>query len=204
MNKKEHWENIYKNKAMTEVGWFEPSPELPLTYIQKNEIGVDKKIIDIGGGDSLWTEQLLEKGYNQITVMDISPSVIQRAKVRMGTKKADKITWIVQDILDFQSLEKYDFWYDRAAFHFLTEVSEIAKYVEIAASHMNIEGTLVVGTFSIDGPTKCSGIAIKQYDEKTLEEAFLNHFDKVNCTRVDHQTPSGSTQNFVFCEFKRK
>jgi hypothetical protein len=109
----------------------------------------------------------------------------------------------VADAAAFIPTEKYDFWHDRAAFHFLTEEQEISKYLETAQQNINPMGVLLIGTFSEQGPLKCSGIAIKQYSETSMSNRLNKFFDKIKCIQVDHQTPGNTIQNFVFCSFRK-
>lgn len=201
-DREKHWENIYKTKQLHEVSWFQPTPETALNFIKQFKVPTTAKIIDIGGGDGFLVDHLLRLGYTDLTVLDISATAIEKAKQRLGAD-AKKVKWIVEDITTFKPTEKYHFWYDRAAFHFLTQEQEILKYIETAHQYLNDEGILVIGTFSKQGPTKCSGIAIKQYSETSMTNQFKNHFEKINCLTVDHPTPSGSLQNFTFCSFNK-
>jgi 2-polyprenyl-3-methyl-5-hydroxy-6-metoxy-1,4-benzoquinol methylase len=200
--RKKHWENIYQTKALHEVSWFQSTPETSLEFFRQLNIATTAKVIDIGGGDSFLVDHLIELGYQDVSVLDISSAAIERAKQRLGDK-ARKVKWIVADAAAFVPTEHYDFWHDRAAFHFLTEEQEISSYLEIARKHINPGGTMVIGTFSEQGPKKCSGIAIKQYSETTLTNRFQSFFEKIKCIEVEHQTPFNTIQNFVFCSFKR-
>lgn len=199
-NRKSHWENIYESKPLENVSWYQPHPETSLNFVRDFNLPKTAKIIDIGGGDSFFVDHLLDLGYEDVTVLDISNAAIQRAKERLGTK-ANSVKWIVSDILDFKPTGQYDFWHDRAAFHFLTEIQEIDNYIAIAAKAIVENGILVVGTFSESGPTKCSGIGIKQYSEKTMTEQLQPLYRKEKCIHVDHKTPFDTIQNFVFCSF---
>lgn len=201
-NRHLHWENIYRTKQPNEVGWFQSSPLTSLEFLKEFNIPVSAKIIDIGGGDSLLVDHLLNLGYKDITVLDISETAIERAKKRLG-EDAGKVKWIVSDITNFHPEEMYDFWHDRAAFHFLTDENEIATYIETVANNLNPNGVLVIGTFSEKGPEKCSGIPIKQYSELTLAERLKNYFTKIKCIYVDHVTPFDTIQQFVFCSFRK-
>ena len=160
------------------------------------------KVIDIGGGDSLLVDNLLDLGYQDITVLDISAAALERAKQRLGVR-ANMVKWIVADAATFKPIEKYDFWHDRAAFHFLTEEKEISDYLNTARQSINPSGVLVLGTFSEQGPKKCSGIEIKQYTETTMTNRLKDFFEKIKCITIDHKTPFNTIQNFVFCSFRK-
>ena len=201
-NLKDHWETIYKTKQPNEVSWTQDVPEISLEFIRKFNISKSAKIIDIGGGDSKLVDFLLDAGFINLTVLDISESAIQRAKTRLGVN-AERVNWIVCDILDFETSEAYDVWHDRAAFHFQTDEQKIEKYLSIVKKSVN--GMIIIGTFSVDGPKKCSGLEIKQYDEGGMKEKFeKSDFKNVECKREDHITPAGAIQNFVFCSFMKQ
>ena len=198
----EHWDKIYASTALNEVGWYQKVPETSLTFINELNLAKDAAIIDIGGGDSYLAPTLLELGYTDITVLDLSAKAIERAQERLGTN-ANKINWIVGDITDFKPTRKYDCWHDRAAFHFLLEASEINKYVEIAAEAINAKGQMIIGTFSVNGPNTCSGLKVSQYSKETLDQTFKNYFDLKKVINPIHMTPGGSKQQFVFCCFEK-
>ncbi|MDX8338687.1 class I SAM-dependent methyltransferase [Draconibacterium sp. IB214405] len=202
MDRKKHWEEIYKSKNTTQVSWFQASPTTSLQFVKEFELPKTARIIDVGGGDSLMVDRLLEMGYGNITVLDISETAINKAQQRLG-EKARTVKWIVADAAEFQPSETYDFWHDRAAFHFLTDKQEISSYVDTIRSYVKPGGYLVLGTFSEQGPTKCSGIEIKQYSETTMTSLLTDFFNKIRCITVDHKTPFNTLQNFVFCSFRR-
>lgn len=201
VDSKEHWETIYKTKQPNEVSWTQEVPVVSLAFIHQFNIPKTAKIIDIGGGDSNLVDFLLAAGYTNISVLDISEAAILRAKERLGAN-ASEVNWIVCDILDFRPKEKYDVWHDRAAFHFQTDTSKIDTYLNIVKNA--VDGMVIIGTFSTDGPTKCSGLEIQQYDEDGMKAKFeKSDFKNLECKREDHITPSGAVQNFVFCSFMR-
>lgn len=202
LNRKQHWENVYQTKELNEVSWFQPIPETSLYFFDQFKVPTTAKVIDIGGGDSFLVDHLLDLGYQDVSVLDISETAIKRAKKRLG-KQAKKVKWIIADAATFKPTEKYDFWHDRAAFHFLTDEHEISNYIETAQQNINPKGILVMGTFSEHGPEKCSGIKIKQYSEITLTERLKTFFEKIKCISVDHQTPFNTIQKFVFCSFRK-
>lgn len=201
-DRKKHWENIYQTKELKDVSWFQPTPEISLKFLNELNVLKTAKIIDIGGGDSFFVDHLLNLGYHDITVLDISEVAIERAKQRLGDK-GQNVKWIVMDMVDFIPTERYDLWHDRAAFHFLTEESDIAKYLKTAYESISASGVLVIGTFSEYGPKKCSGIEIKQYSKTTLTNTLSYFFEKIKCVTIDHITPSDTVQNFIFCSFKK-
>ena len=202
MSRKAHWENVFKTKSLNEVSWYEVVPETSLSFFKASNISKSAKIIDIGGGDSFLVDHLLKLGFKDITVLDISEAALNRAKKRLKDQ-SKKVKWIVADVADFSPPENYDFWHDRAAFHFLTDEQSISNYVETVQKHLNKDGHLVIGAFSENGPKKCSGLEIKQYSETTMTNQFKTYFDKIRCLNIDHITPFDTNQNFVFCWFKK-
>jgi ubiquinone/menaquinone biosynthesis C-methylase UbiE len=201
-DRKKHWETIYQTKELKDVSWFQPTPETSLNFLKQFNIPTTAKIIDIGGGDSFLVDNLLNLGYQDITVLDISAAALDKAKQRLGNR-ADKIKWIVADAATFKPTEKYDFWHDRAAFHFLTQELEIENYLSTVQKSIHQTGILVLGTFSEQGPKKCSGIDIKQYSETTMTNLLTRFFEKIKCIKVDHKTPSDTIQSFIFCSFRK-
>jgi SAM-dependent methyltransferase len=199
---REHWESIYRTKSPEEVSWTQETPEASLDFIHRFRIRKDARIIDIGGGDSKLVDHLLAEGYTDLTVLDISAAAIERARTRLGPD-ARRVKWIVCDILDFKPELPYDVWHDRAAFHFQTNRESIEAYLDIVRH--SVSGIVILGTFSTDGPTKCSGLEVKQYDEFTMKQLFeANAFRNIECKREDHITPAGVVQNFLFCSFMKQ
>lgn len=198
--KKSHWEKVYTTKAAHEVSWTQKVPETSLGLINNLQLDKSASIIDVGGGDSLLVDFLLAQGYQNITVLDISEAALERAKKRLGDQ-AGLVKWLVSDITDFAPAESYDVWHDRATFHFLTTAAQIEKYIAIAKGC--VRGYLTIGTFSKNGPEKCSGLEIKQYSEEQLEQQFSESFQKLQGITEDHMTPFNTVQNFIFCSFKR-
>lgn len=202
-SKKEHWEKVFEMKAEDEVSWFQPYPKTSVEFFELFNLPIEANIIDIGAGDGHLVDVFLEKGYQNIYVLDIASKALDRAKKRLGSK-ADLVTWIVSDVTDFKPEVKFDFWHDRAAFHFLTTEVQVEKYISIAKDAINEGGYLVLGTFSDKGPTKCSGLEIKQYNEASMSAQFEKYFERIKCIEEDHTTPFNTIQNFLFCSFRRK
>lgn len=198
---KQHWETIYQTKKTEQMSWTQVVPQTSFDLIQSFSVPKTASIIDIGGGDSKLVDILLEDGYTNITVLDISANALERAKVRLG-EDADKVVWIESDILDFQPDSTYDVWHDRATFHFLTTEEQIQSYTSLAKNAAS--NFLAVGTFAEGGPTKCSGLKIKQYSKTSLPATFDSAFDSLYCSSHNHRTPFFTVQKFVFCGFRRK
>jgi cyclopropane fatty-acyl-phospholipid synthase-like methyltransferase len=201
-NTKKHWENIYATKASDQVSWTQAIPTTSLEMLHNFKVEKDVPIIDVGGGESRFVDFLIDQGYSDITVLDISEQALQHTQQRLA-EKASGVTWIVADITTFKPTRQYQVWHDRATFHFLTAEEQVARYIEIASQAIPQQGYMAIGTFSDKGPTKCSGLNIKQYSEDSLNHVLMNHFKKIRCTTEDHITPFQTIQNFLFCSFKR-
>lgn len=201
--KKQHWETVFTTKAENEVSWYQKEPQTSIQLIQACKVPKDAKIIDIGGGDSYLIDSLLDLGYTNLYLLDISDAAIERAKIRLGDK-AKNVTFIVSDSLHFQSDEKFDVWHDRASFHFFTDVNDIALYRKNVKTNTNQNAHFIIGTFSEEGPLKCSGLPITQYTVEKMEAVFGDDFELENCFTEDHQTPFETVQNFIFCSFRKK
>jgi SAM-dependent methyltransferase len=199
-SKKHHWEYVYETKNPDQVSWTQQVPKTSLDFITSFGLTKMSKIIDIGGGDSKLVDYLLDEGFENITVLDISAKALEKAQARLGDK-AQKVNWIVSDITEFEPNTTFDIWHDRATFHFLTTEEQVSKYLSTARK--SVSGYLTIGTFSENGPTKCSGLDIKQYTEASLTKELNNGFDKIRCVTEDHLTPFNTTQNFLFCSFKK-
>jgi 2-polyprenyl-3-methyl-5-hydroxy-6-metoxy-1,4-benzoquinol methylase len=203
MDNKAHWENVFSTKVSTEVSWFQEYPTTSMDFLELFSLPLDANIIDIGGGDSHLVDALLEKGYQNIWVLDISAAALDRAKQRLG-EKANLVNWVVTDVTEFRPTVKFDFWHDRAAFHFLTNEDSVSKYVAIAENSISEKGYLVLGTFSENGPEKCSGLQIQQYTETSMSNRFEIGFERIKCITENHTTPFNTIQNFLFCSFRKK
>ena len=202
MSRKEHWENVYANKQMNEVSWFQQEPTSSLALIQKNTQSKDDAIIDIGAGDSFLVDNLLELGYANITVLDISANAINKVKERLGVN-ADKVKWIVSDITEFIPTEQYDIWHDRAVFHFLTQDKDIECYKILVDENIRDNGHFILAAFADDGPERCSGLEVCKYSEKDMENSFSTAFKLLESFKYKHLTPFGTIQSFTFSVFRK-
>jgi Methyltransferase domain len=197
---KAHWEGVYRTKQPNEVSWTQEIPKISLEFIHSFNLPKSASIIDIGGGDSKLVDYLINEGFKDITIVDISGTSLERAKMRLG-KRADKAKWEIADIMEFNPSRHFDVWHDRATFHFLTTSGQINKYLTIARSC--VSKYLIVGTFSENGPDKCSGLPIKKYSEDQLQTQLSEGFFKLKCVTEIHVTPMHTKQYFLFCSFKK-
>ena len=202
-NQRSPWEKMYESKRETDFSWFQFYPKTSVDLIKDLHLDLHSKIIDIGGGDSHLVDALLDLGYTHIYVLDISEKTIERAKVKLG-EKSRLVNWIISDVTEFKSAVQFDLWYDRAAFHFLTDKASADQYCAIAKKIIRDRGHLIIGTFSEKGPDKCSGLEIKKYSDITLEAVFKNGFEKIRCLEENHITPFHTNQSFTYCVFTRK
>lgn len=200
---KDHWNKVYATKSENEVSWTQQHPTLAIQIIDKLNINKTANIIDIGGGDSRLVDSLLAKGFENITVLDISHEALNKAKSRLGSN-ASKVKWIVSDINDFVPIQKYDFWYDRAVFHFLTNKENISNYIQLVTKALNDHAHFLLATFSENGPIKCSGLEVTQYSEQSMKNTFSENFDSIQCGTENHITPFDTVQNFQYCVFHKK
>jgi 2-polyprenyl-3-methyl-5-hydroxy-6-metoxy-1,4-benzoquinol methylase len=198
-----HWENVYNKKNENEVSWYQKVPNISLDIIKSLDLNLNSKIIDIGAGESRLVDHLLDLGFNNIDVLDISKKSIEKTKNRLGLK-SNKINWIVSDINDFKPEKKYDLWHDRAAFHFFKDPIQINNYVVLANSSLNNNGKIVLGTFSSNGPLKCSGLEVSRYNQKSVSNVFNKHFTQLNYQISNHPTPFNTTQEFLFSVLSKK
>ena len=201
-NLKLHWEKIYDEKNEDEVSWFQKETNESIKMIQSAGIE-NPKIIDVGSGRSRLLKHLIEIGYNDLTYLDISEHALKKSKEFLG-EQSNKVRWISNDVLNFKTDEKFDIWHDRAVFHFLNEENQVRKYIEIVEKNISKSGHLIIGTFSENGPLKCSGLDVRRYSEKVIEKLFNRNFKLIDSFYYDHVTPFKSTQNFLFSHFIKK
>ena len=198
---KEHWENIYQTKKSNEMSWHQEKPKTSLNLISEISIDKDAKLIDVGAGDSKLVDNLLALGFRNITVLDVSSNALNKAKKRLEDK-ANDVKWIVSDLREFETDDRYDIWHDRAVLHFLTEEEEISRYVERVRQLLKPNGYLIVSTFSENGPKRCSGLDIKQYSEDSARKLFSD-FAHLKSFEEEHITPLGASQIFIFSVFRK-
>lgn len=198
-----HWDHVYATKGEAEVSWYQDSPAISLAMIRAAGSDRDTAIIDIGGGASRLVDALLQDGYRDVAVLDLSANALEAAKKRIG-QAASTVDWIVADATTWRPARTYDVWHDRAAFHFLTDPRDRAAYVERLRSTVKPGGHVIIATFAPDGPEKCSGLPVQRHDSASLEAELGPDFELVETRSETHHTPWGSSQAFQFSRFRRR
>jgi SAM-dependent methyltransferase len=202
MDAQTHWERIYKEKAPDAVSWYRPHLEKSLALIDQVTPDRSSSIIDVGGGESTLVDDLLARGYEKVTVLDISQAAINANRYRLGMASVH-VRWLAADICKAElDPSEYDLWHDRAVFHFLTAASDRAAYVRQVARAVRRGGHVIVSTFGPEGPTKCSGLEVVRYDADSLHREFGVHFQLLESSKELHQTPFGAIQQFLYCHCK--
>lgn len=199
MNSQMHWDKIYTEKAQDAVSWYAPHLDTSLDLIERTSVPHSAALIDVGGGESTLVDDLLARGYNNITVVDISQTAINTCRKRLG-RSSQSVEWLSADItrVDFVS-HKFDVWHDRAVFHFLTTQIDRAAYVRQVISAVKPGGHVIVGTFGPEGPIRCSGLDVVRYDAESLHDQFGGRFRLLESSKHLHHTPFGTLQQFLYC-----
>lgn len=198
-----HWDKVYATKGEAEVSWFQNSPSTSLAMIRAANPDREAAIIDIGGGASRLVDALLQDGYRDVAVLDLSANALDLARKRIGAAAAT-VNWIVADATTWQPAKTYQIWHDRAAFHFLIDSSDRAAYVERLRSAVAPGGHVIIATFAPDGPEKCSGLPVQRHDSASLAAELGPEFELVETRSEMHHTPWDSTQAFQFSRFQRR
>lgn len=199
MDKKTHWEKVYQTKEADQVSWFREHLDNSLQMILQTNVGKEAAIIDVGGGSSTLVDDLLKHGFADVSVLDISAQALAKSRYRLGNK-AELVEWIEADITEISLPENhYDVWHDRAVFHFLTETEDRRKYVELVKKALKVGGHIIVASFGLNGPKKCSGLDVVQYSPDSMHNEFGKSFELVNSLKETHQTPFQTTQEFIYC-----
>ena len=200
MNRKSHWESIYATKDTTSLSWYQPHPHRSLDLIDRTAVAKSAKILDVGSGDSLLVDELVSRGYSDITVVDLSRAALDRARTRLGKKASRRVTWLEGDILDVNLPSwAFDVWHDRAVFHFLTSAKERDAYIGRVEHSVRPGAHIIVATFSENGPTRCSGLPVVRYSATQLRRTFGSDFQLLASESETHHTPTGAEQSFIYC-----
>ncbi|SOE66293.1 Methyltransferase domain-containing protein [Burkholderia sp. OK233] len=203
MDSKNHWEDVYRSKAPDEVSWYRSHLDTSLRLIEKIAPDRNAAIIDVGGGESTLVDDLLQRGYRDLTVLDMSAVALDSTRKRFGSISG-QVTWVESDITVVDLPEhRYDVWHDRAVFHFLTEPSQRDAYIHLLTRALRPDGRVVIATFGPLGPNRCSGLDVRRYDAQQLSDEFGTEFELVTSTLEDHHTPAASSQQFLYCCFRK-
>ncbi len=197
-----HWETIWTEREPSSLSWFQTSTDFSSALIMRFAADRTSRVVDVGGGASGLPGDLLDHGYSALTVVDISTAALRTNIARLGGR-GSQVRWISTDVTVWQPDRSFDVWHDRAVFHFLTEPTDRGAYVACAARALDHDGVLIVGTFALDGPDRCSGIPVQRYDADQLGAVFTPHFAMVSVEPHQHVTPSGGVQPFTFVVFRR-
>jgi SAM-dependent methyltransferase len=201
-SRQEHWEAVYRGRVPELVTWYQAHPELSLSFIAAAGLGSDAAIVDVGGGSSELVDHLLGQGYTNLTVLDVSSVATGYARRRLGDR-ADDVTWVEEDVLEYRFDTMFDLWHDRAVFHFLTDPTDQQRYIARLTDAVAIGGHVIIATFGLDGPETCSGLPVQRYGRETLSEALGTAFSPVRFQDETHLTPTGKTQEFLYGYFQR-
>ncbi|MGB5165214.1 MAG: hypothetical protein WBN09_12380 [Woeseiaceae bacterium] len=192
-----HWDIAYEGKPPTAVSWYQQRPEQSLRMIDTCRLSADAPILDAGAGASNLVDCLLDEGFQDVSILDISATAMQAVRQRLGIRAAG-VTMLVSNVLGFVPDRRYALWHDRASFHFLTEAAEQLAYVELLRQSLRLNGYLVLATFGPEGPQRCSGLAVQRYDVEQLQEILGTDFVLRSHILHDHHTPNGSVQQFQY------
>lgn len=203
MDRTGHWEGVYSTHPAHEVSWYQAQPDTSLRLISQLGIGLTDALIDVGGGASNLVDHLLDHGYSNITVLDISPTALDAAKTRLGAR-ASAVHWLAGDITRLKPGGPYKLWHDRAVFHFLTDPADRAAYVTVLSEALPAGAHVIMATFADDGPDMCSNLPVCRYSPEQLSAELGGAFELCQSLRETHVTPSQSQQKFIYCRFRRR
>lgn len=197
-----HWNDVYTRRAPTEVSWFQREPTRSLELIEHASLPKTAAIVDVGAGASTLADALLARGFRDITLVDVAEHAFDATRARLG-KDADALRFVVSDVTRWTPPKTYALWHDRAAFHFLIEEEDRARYRDVLSSALAPGGQAIIATFALDGPERCSGLPVRRYSAESIARELGDGFRLVESASDDHLTPSGATQRFVFARLVR-
>lgn len=202
-SRKAHWENVYATKESVTVSWYQPVPEKSLELIRSAEVALQDSILDVGGGASTLVDNLLEAGFQDVSVLDIAASAFKQAHARLGAT-ANLITWIEADVTEFEPSRSYAVWHDRAVFHFLTDVADRDRYLDALRKALQPGGHFLLATFGEEGPTRCSGLEVQRYSVEMLKALLEPEYRLCMYEVEEHRTPKGAPQEFLYSRWQAK
>ena len=200
--RKQHWERIWSSSEPHDVSWYQEEPEVSLRLVDATRVNREAYILDVGGGASTLIDSLLYQGFNRVSVLDLSNSAIAHAKARLGARSAD-VSWITGDVTAFRTDRPIDLWHDRAVLHFLTEKRDRDLYIERMTESLAPNGHVIVATFALDGPKKCSGLEVVRYGPREISAVFGGDFRLFESVSETHLTPGEVEQQFTYFRLQR-
>lgn len=201
---RQHWEQVYASKTADAVSWYQARPDTSLAFIADSKVQRDAPVLDVGGGASTLVDHLLERGYTDITVLDLAAHALVQAQARLGPARAQQVQWLIEDVTRFAPARRYALWHDRAVFHFLGDDAARMAYMDALRRSLVPGGTLIMATFAADGPTRCSGLDVTRYEADALCALFGGDFERMATGREVHVTPWGSEQAFTYLRLRRR
>lgn len=200
---RDRWEHVHREHSEHEVSWFQQVPVVSLELIDACGLPSTVGVLDVGGGTSRLVDFLLERGYHDLTVLDVSQEALRQARQRVGADR-DEVQWLQQDVTKFYPSRQWDVWHDRALFHFLTDPGQRARYREALARAVPSGGHVIIATFGMTGPERCSGQSVMRYDAEAMQTEFGDRYELVETRSERHETPSGAVQDFAYCRFRTR
>ncbi|MHB1744723.1 MAG: class I SAM-dependent methyltransferase [Acidobacteriaceae bacterium] len=200
---REHWQQMYSTRQEQELSWFEEAPAISIELLLTPQLDTDAPVLDVGGGASRLVDALLNRGFTRPAVLDISEAALEKSKLRLAGR-ASQVHWIVADITEWKPDRQYRAWHDRAVFHFLTAEEHRRAYRSVLEKAVAPGGNVVIGTFALDGPERCSGLPVQRYSPESLAAELGPAFACKAVRCIDHVTPAGKTQRFQFSRFVRE
>jgi Methyltransferase domain len=197
----EHWNRTY-GKGERTPSWFQSEPVPSLRMLDAAGVTPAAGLIDAGGGASTLVDALLERGYHDVTVLDVSAAGLHAAQERLGPA-AERVRWVVADLLSWQPERSYQVWHDRAVLHFLTADDARRHYLHALHASTTAGAVAVLGTFAPDGPQRCSGLPVGRYSAGELAVLLGDQWIPVANDREEHVTPAGAVQPFTWAAFRR-
>jgi 2-polyprenyl-3-methyl-5-hydroxy-6-metoxy-1,4-benzoquinol methylase len=202
MDRGEHWDRVYTDKADTALTWFQPEPSLSLALLDALHIEPGASVVDVGAGASRLVDALLDRGFDDITLLDVAGSALEVTRRRLGPR-GTQIQWIAADVLAWHPDRQFDVWHDRAAFHFFVDPIDRTRYVDVVKAAVSVGGHVLIATFAPDGPEHCSGLPTARYDTESLSAVFDDSFVVADTRREEHRSPAGTMQPFTWTAFTR-
>ena len=201
--RQQHWERVWSRDNPREVGWYQESPSVSLSLVEKTGIGLDAHILDVGAGASTLVDGLLDRGFENIEVLDLTDSAFDHSRSRLGTR-SERVVWTTKDVTTFRAAEPIDLWHDRAVLHFLTKKNDRMLYVQSLTESLAPAGHVVIATFALDGPRKCSGLDVVRYGPREINTLLGSSFQLLEIVHETHLTPGKTKKRFTYFRLQNR